>query len=209
MQHDALIFDIDGTLWNASKACADGWNKALFSLDIKSQISAKDIENVSGKPFHICVETLLPGCLEKHPTLLEKLNLFETEQVKKAGGVFYPYVLEGLQKLKQKYKLFLLSNCQAWYIPVMLEFSGLNNIFIDADCFGYSGILKDAMLINMRKKHSLLNPAYIGDTLGDAISADTAGVNFYHAAYGFGERLTRTSFHDFKTLSDYFIQKSD
>ena len=35
MLPDAVIFDIDGTLWDASKTSADGWNTGLKMLGIE------------------------------------------------------------------------------------------------------------------------------------------------------------------------------
>ncbi len=38
-RHDALIFDIDGTLWNASPASAKGWTRGLAKLGIDRTIN--------------------------------------------------------------------------------------------------------------------------------------------------------------------------
>ncbi len=48
---DALIFDIDGTLWNASAASAKGWNQGFAQLGIDRTVSAEEIERVAGQPF--------------------------------------------------------------------------------------------------------------------------------------------------------------
>jgi phosphoglycolate phosphatase len=74
MYHDSLIFDVDGTLWNACKASAKGWNLALKELGINKTITPQQIESVAGNPFEQCIETLLPGLQQKYPQLLELLN---------------------------------------------------------------------------------------------------------------------------------------
>ena len=50
-----------------------------------------------------------------------------------------------------------------------------------------SGLSKYKMLENMRRKHSLALPVYIGDTSGDESSAKSAGIEFIYVSYGFGE----------------------
>jgi phosphoglycolate phosphatase len=57
-QYDALIFDIDGTLWNASPASAKGWTRGLAQLGIDKAISAEQIEQVAGYPYEQCVDIL-------------------------------------------------------------------------------------------------------------------------------------------------------
>lgn len=61
MNHDAIVFDIDGTLWNACSASAKGWNAGLAKLGIDKQVSPEHIERVAGYPFETCVDLILPG----------------------------------------------------------------------------------------------------------------------------------------------------
>ena len=37
------------------------------------------------------------------------------------------------------------------------------------------------------RRNNLKNPVYVGDTIKDMLSSQEAGVDFIHAAYGFGE----------------------
>ncbi len=50
MNFDALVFDLDGTLWDATEACAIGWNDSLRSLQIDQKITVGDFRRVVGKP---------------------------------------------------------------------------------------------------------------------------------------------------------------
>jgi phosphoglycolate phosphatase len=86
--HNALIFDIDGTLWNACEASAKGWNTASIKLGIEKAVTAKQIESVAGLPFEDCIETLLPGLMSAHPHLPAALNEGELEVVENEGGIF-------------------------------------------------------------------------------------------------------------------------
>jgi beta-phosphoglucomutase-like phosphatase (HAD superfamily) len=49
--YDAIIFDVDGTLWNASQASAEGWNRGLAKLGCDRTITARDVERVPRRPF--------------------------------------------------------------------------------------------------------------------------------------------------------------
>ncbi len=204
MKADALIFDVDGTLWSACPATAKGWTKALAQLGIDRTITAEEIESVAGNPYDKCVEILLPG-LSKNTELLDALNQLEKETMDREGGSFYPGVLEGMKDLATHHRLFLVSNCQDWYLEFFLRFSGLGSILAGYDCNGRSGLSKGEMLIKMKREHGLKNPVYIGDTAGDEEAARVAEMEFVHAAYGFGKpKRGHLGFHSFRDLVEYF-----
>jgi len=186
MKHDAVIFDIDGTLWNASQASAAGWNAGLAKLGINKTVTVKEIESVAGNPYEKCVDILLPGLREKFPDLLETLNACEIEVVKTDGGTFYDGVREGMKTIAGSYRIFLVSNCQDWYMDLFLQFLGLKPILAGYDCHGMSGQPKHEMFAGLMNRFGLKSPVYVGDTASDENAARLAGIDFIHAAYGFG-----------------------
>ena len=202
--HDALIFDIDGTLWNACAASAKGWNNALVKLGIEQTVTAKQIESVAGLPFEDCIETLLPGLLNAHPHLLAALNEGELEVVKNEGGIFYEGAIEGIKLLSESYQIFLVSNCQDWYLKLFLELSGLEPLLAGYDCNGLSGLPKHNMLTNMISKYDLKNPVYIGDTASDEAACKQANLDFIHVCYGFRTTVNKClSFDSFAGFVGY------
>lgn len=201
---DALIFDIDGTLWNASPASAKGWNIGLKKLGIDQEVSSAQIEKVAGNPFEECVDILLPGIRAKVPELFDTLDKFETQVVRTEGGMFYDGVLEGIRQLAGRYKIFLVSNCQEWYMRQFLDFSNLRPVLAGFDCHGLSGLPKDKMLLKLKGTYALCNPVYIGDTVGDETASQMAGMTFIHAAWGFGKPQSRPIVvSTFKELFDF------
>ena len=54
-------------------------------------------------------------------------------------------------------------------------------------CLGDNGLLKADNIRLMVERHQLKAPVYIGDIQGDADASYAAGVEFIHAAYGFGK----------------------
>ena len=204
-EFDALIFDIDGTLWNASPACARGWNLGLEKLGVDQKVTPEQIEKVPGHPYEQCIDILLPGLRAKIPELFDTLNRFETEAVKSEGGIFFDGVLEGIRQLADRHKIFLVSNCQEWYMDLFLDFSHLRPVLTGMDCHGLSGLPKNEMLSRTKDRHQLRCPGYIGDTNGDETAAKQAGMAFIHVAWGFGRPEGRpTTVNSFSELLGYF-----
>ncbi len=209
INNDALIFDVDGTLWNASSSSAKGWNKGFENLGLTERVTAEDIESIAGNAYADCVEILFPGLLKKQPMLIETLDEFESAFIEKEGGVFYNDVLSGLKELSRIYSVFLISNCQEWYLKFFLKISGLEPYLQGYDCNGMAQAPKDIMIKNMIRKYRLKNPVYIGDTGGDEKSTMAAGVEFVHAAYGFGKiKHKHQSFSSFGEIVSFFKNRS-
>jgi phosphoglycolate phosphatase len=144
---------------------------------------------------------LLPGLKENYPTLQATLDEYETKLIKSEGGKFYQGMIDGIKELSTKKRIFLVSNCQDWYMELFLELSGLKENITAHDCHGKSGNTKKEMLTEMKDNYSLKNTVYIGDTHGDEEAASQAEIDFIHAAYGFGTSKNNTSkAHSFPEL---------
>jgi phosphoglycolate phosphatase len=100
--------------------------------------------------------------------------------------VLYPGVLSGVPELRARYPLFIVSNCQAGYIELFLELSGLVSFFRDYECFGRTGHSKEQNLRALIARNALTAPVFVGDTAGDQSAAASNGVPFVFASYGFG-----------------------
>ena len=74
---DSIIFDLDGTLWNASGSTAVGWSRVAKSLHLSTTITPDSIRSVSGLPFDECVESLFPGLAKMQADLKSLLDLAE------------------------------------------------------------------------------------------------------------------------------------
>jgi len=205
--YDGVIFDLDGTLWNAAGATTNSWNSVIQKFGIPSVSLVKaDIERVTGQPFKECVETLFSKSTQNdYPRLMEWLSESEREFVTTDGGDFYDGLLEGIPKISKNHSLFIVSNCQDWYLECFFKHSRLGSYFKDVDCYGSSNSPKSEMIRNMANGHNLTSPIYIGDTSSDREASDLADVDFGYAEYGFGNLSgERISFPDFKKIVDFF-----
>lgn len=209
MKHfDSIIFDLDGTLWDTSETCAKAWNNALVELEITDrQVTAEGIRSVTGMPFYVCVRTLFSDLdTALVGELADRIDTQEWLHLTAAGGLIYDGVLEGVKRLAEHYELFIISNCQSWYLQLFLEQSGLRSYFAASTCHGDSGIEKSAMIVDLCKTRALSSPIYVGDTLGDQTASLRAGVSFGHACYGFGTSDSSTAaFITFPELVEYFL----
>jgi len=72
MMRDSIIFDLDGTLWNASETVVRAFNDSIQELGFDINITAQTVRDFSGMK--------MDDIFEKYFSFVpkEKLNEFET-----------------------------------------------------------------------------------------------------------------------------------
>lgn len=200
---DSLIFDLDGTLWDASHNSALAWTQAAEALDIPLSFNSSDIKAISGLPFKDCVEQKFAHLNLQESQIINVLDKFEREHITANGGTLYSGVKETLIKLSQYTKIFLVSNCQDWYLKTFFKHFDLISYFQDTTCFGQTELPKKENIKSIIKKHNLKRSIYIGDTHWDQEAAYFAGSKFIFAKYGFGQpRVSCPFINNFSELSN-------
>ncbi len=195
-QYDALIFDLDGTLWDATEGVAIGWNKGFRVLGIEHSVTADQVRSVCGLPYHECIRTLYPH-LNNHNNshkILEIINKHEEVGVKNNFGDLYDSEFETLTKLSKKYKLFIVSNCEHWYLENFFTHPEVSKLFQDSESHGRTNLSKAENISLIIKRNNLQRALYIGDTEGDRQACLQANVDFAFARYGFGKVLGDVAF---------------
>jgi phosphoglycolate phosphatase len=185
---DALVFDLDGTLWDTTAACAAGWNRVLRRHAIPfREITGGDVRTVAGKPHAACIREVFGALAEEHiRTLIDETPEEDNRMVEALGGSLFPGVENGLGRLRDTHPLFIVSNCQAGYIETFLRYTGLGALFRDFECWGNTGLTKAENLRDLSRRNGLAAPVFVGDTEGDCVAAAACGVPFVHVGYGFG-----------------------
>lgn len=190
MTEKGILFDMDGTLWDASEQVTAAWNIALAkNADLGGrQITAAQMQNLMGKTMTDIFHILLPNADEKRRTAIaEDCCEEENSYLRSHGAVLYPGVAETLGELSHSYRLFIVSNCQDGYIEAFLAYYGFGSLFTDTECFGRTGKTKKDNIRLLLERNHLKQAVYIGDTQLDFESAQFAGLPFIHASYGYGE----------------------
>lgn len=188
-QYDGLIFDLDGTLWDSTQTIANAWNAAIAQFDfVNTTLTREDIRGIAGMPYDAIYQKLFPRLDTAQRQELQKTAAkLELEYLSKQGGEAYPQLQETLALLQQKYKLFIVSNCQSGYIEAFLQYFNLQDYFSDIACYGDKNLSKGENIMAVIQRNDLQRPVYIGDTQGDFDASVKAQVSFILASYGFGE----------------------
>ena len=183
-----IIFDLDGTLWNATKQIAESWNVVFERYDdIDLRLTTKELEQQMGKLMETIADDLLPNIpVERRYKILQECCDYENEYLLTHSGVLYPDIKDTYKKLNEKYSVYIVSNCQCGYIEQFLRKTQLEAYIKDIECFGNTGKNKGENIRLLVKRNSLKAPVYIGDTKGDCDASKEAGVPFIFASYGFG-----------------------
>jgi phosphoglycolate phosphatase len=204
---DSLIFDMDGTLWDAVDTYAQSWNLIFQKLDIQRTIKRDELLHVIGMDGKKLTRVLLPEFdEEKGMEIYNAVNQVRREILPTSGGIMYKGVTEGLKQLAAKYKLFVLSNCAVGIIPLFLTWAGINEVITDSMAYGTNQMPKNHNMHLLMDKHNLQSPVYIGDTNGDAEQTRLAGIPFVFVSYGFGNTDDYDNkFDDFESLTQYYL----
>ncbi len=205
---DSIIFDLDGTLWDASFATAAGWNAVLRENGFTNlEVTAEDIRRVSGLP----PEESITKCFENasnfdQQALIPELDVAEKTNIEQSGGRLFADVYKGIADLSKVFDLFLVSNCQSWYLESFWTHTNLQSFFAGDVCNGKSRLPKSQMIKNISDTYYLKYPVYIGDTIWDQQAANMAGVEFGYVSYGFGEAVNpELEFDSFGELVGWFL----
>ena len=188
MKRNAIIFDMDGTLWDAAQQILNSWNHVLQELKIdRTPLTMDDLEPQLGKTMDKIAIALLPMLPPKRAIkVLDRCCDYENEFLRENGGKLYEGLEDTLKILSEDYDLYIVSNCQSGYIEAFLEHYGYEKYFKDIECYGNTKEGKAENICRIIERNALQNPIYVGDTKGDYDSSTKAGIPFIYAAYGFG-----------------------
>ena len=185
----AILFDLDGTLWDSAKQVAESWNIALEDYpDITFRFTTKKVRQSMGRVLEEIAAMWFPEMSkERREAIIHHAAEVELEYLKTHPGKLFPAARKTLTELSKRYELYIVSNCQLGYIEGFFEGTGLQKYFIDYECAGRTGKPKADNILLVMERNGLDRCLYVGDTQKDCDAADGAGIPFVHAAFGFGQ----------------------
>lgn len=206
--YDALIFDMDGTLWDAVDSYCRVWNVTFTEMGFDLTISRERLVECMGMTIGDIFSRLVTIPVDKE-RFLKLLDRNEELLMPVLGGTLYSGVRKWLPELAKRYPLFMASNCGSLGLINFLSFTGLSKYFTDTITYGQTLRDKDYNIRLLADRHALSNPIYIGDTNGDCNAAHRAGVDMMHAAYGFGI-APEAEYHaaSFEDVARFFLNDS-
>ena len=206
---DALIFDMDGTLWDGVECYAQGFNDYFAENNISRNLTKEDIYGYMGMEESKFLEVTLPELsVDDRITAYSRIIEFQDQRIKTDGGILYDGVKEGLKELSEKYKLFIVSNCPEFTIDFFMEWAGIKDSITDSFAHGKNHKPKHNNINLIIEKHGLKQPYYIGDTDSDSKQSSLVPLPFVFVDYGFGTTENYDlKFSSFNELKDFFMKE--
>ena len=189
-KYDAVILDVDGTLWDSTPVVARAWESAIRdSLSMDRPVTPDELKGHFGKPMDVIARDMLPELDEaSRQLIMEKCCEYEQKALEENSlDLCYPLVRETIIEISKSIPVCIVSNCQAGYIELFMAKNDLTDHITDTLCFGDNGEVKADNIRILATRNGYRSPVYVGDTAGDLASCIEAGVPMIWASYGFGD----------------------
>ena len=185
----SLIFDIDGTLWDSRAIVAKGYNDYLIEVGRPDlQVDAEYLKTLFGKTMTEIADIMLCSIPQpqRYDVMLGCMAREDEFLHNDPCNIAFPGVKETLEKLKESYRLFIVSNAQCGYPELMMDKLGIRHLMEGWMCFGDTGLPKGDTIRILMERHGITDAVYIGDTQGDLEASCRAGIPFIFCTFGFG-----------------------
>jgi len=191
MDKKAIIFDLDGTLWDSSKEVASSWSEITLLEPKPFIITQEAMMSAMGLAMPDIARKIMPNYYEDEEKmlLLDRCMEHENHYLVSHPGTLYPDVRKTLSLLRKNYHLMIMSNAQKGYIEAFLAGTNLSECFDDFTCWGEYQTSKSENILRLIKRNNIARAIYVGDTLKDEGETHKAGIPFVHAQYGFGKAI--------------------
>lgn len=186
----SVIFDLDGTLWDATGEVYRLWNAVFAERPETAGVKLKqsDMFAFMGRTIYEIGEMLFPDMEpELRRGIMRECSGRENDHLREHGARLYGGLAETLELLKSERDLYIVSNCQKGYIEAFLHAHRLEAFFRDSESSGRTGKSKGENIRLLMERNGETDAVYVGDTVMDERAAGYAGIPFVFAAYGFGK----------------------
>ena len=183
----AVIFDLDGTLWDASDTIAPAWNQYCRENGVPKTFTPVDCRSYCGRTLPEIAALVFPELPpERREAIVTGCCDAECIPLAREGGKLYPDLRRTLEALRKTCTLAVVSNCGLGYIEAFFSGNRTGDLFDDYENAVRTGLTKGENIRLVMERNGITRAVYLGDTEGDRRAAEAAGVPFIHAAYGYG-----------------------
>ncbi len=200
---------MDGTLWDNVDSYVISWSRGLVRSGYQKQVTRNELIGLMGKESRMMLNAILP---EAGDTAQDRLYEAVIDAYQELLPVMKPRiyegVLQGLEQLATRYRLFLLSNCEEGGLVNFMRHTKTGHLFLDYMEHGMNLQPKHHNIRLLMAKHGLRSPHYIGDTDSDSHQSTLAGLPFVFVSYGFGKTdRYALQFDTFPQLVDHYMNQ--
>ena len=187
---DAVILDVDGTLWDSTKLVAKAWTSTAHDNGFPDRtVTAEELKEQFGRPMDVIARNIFPGLDDATlESILKSCVKYENEVLHNDPcDMCFTGVVSTIRSLAKRVPVCIVSNSQSGYIELFMDKTGTADCITDHICFGDNGLLKSENIELIIRRNGFNNAVYVGDIEPDEEASRQAGVGFIHAAYGFGK----------------------
>lgn len=170
---EALIFDIDGTLFQTESVLDNAYYQTFHDLK-----GLYDAEIPSIEKMYACIgmtaeelwADLAPDASEEFKKIAgERMLELEMDGLKKGLGKLYPTTYETLDNLQRNgYRLFVASNGEEDYVKSVVKYTGIEHLFEEVYTAGeYKTVSKIDLVKLILNNHNVTSAWMIGDRFSD------------------------------------------
>ncbi len=190
MDRKAVIFDLDGTLWETINSVYNSLNEVAKKYN-QDSLSRELVCSNFGNDKKGAAKLLFPKLSEEEAfKLLDEADELIILDLIKNGGYIYPGLEETLFNLHEKYDLYIVSNSATKkYVETFLITSKLFKYFKDYVAASEICLSKGNAIIKLMDDYYIKDAIYVGDTQKDYEASSKAKIPFIQCLYGFGEEL--------------------
>ena len=184
-----ILFDLDGTLWDATEPVAEAWNRGIEEeTGMAGTLSSDDIKRVMGMTMVQIADDFFPEVPKNERVeLAAKCQKHVNEYIRGGASKFWPGVEETLQNLLDAgCRMAVISNSQRDYVKAFIESKNMHKYFVDYEEWERTGLEKSDNIRLVMERNGAERAVYVGDTQPDADAAHKARIPCIYASYGFG-----------------------
>jgi phosphoglycolate phosphatase len=188
----AIIFDMDGTLFQTEKILVPALHKTFAQLrkedKWEGETPVEQYLQILGVTLKEVWRQLLPNAIEGTREQADQLFLgYLVEEIKNGNGKLYPQVKESIQMINQiGIPMFVASNGLEHYIRAICEYYELGTYFVDQYSAGRFNCSSKSILVQMLiEKYGIKEAVMVGDRLSDIEAGKQNGLWTIGCHFGF------------------------